>query len=111
MLKEAKDTKVLTDESYDILNKDFQNTFAHIVHNEIRNKGKSSHGKRYHDEVKKFAVTLYYHSSKAYEFCRYVCFLFSCVNRRKMFIIMYDVYISLSIYNYIYDYIKLYVST
>lgn len=74
LLKQAKDKKILDNESYNILHKDFKSTFAHLVHNEQRNQNKkSSKGRRYDDEVKKFAVTLYYHSPKAYHFCRYVC--------------------------------------
>lgn len=72
LLKEAKDKKMLDDNSYTILNNDFQNTFAHIVKNEKKNKDRPSNGKRYHEEVKRFAVTLFYHSPKAYDFCRCV---------------------------------------
>lgn len=81
LLKQAKDKKILDNESYNILHKDFKGTFARLVHNEQRNQNKKlATSRRYDDEVKKFAVTLYYHSPKAYEFCRYVCvFLFTVV--------------------------------
>lgn len=49
----------------------------HILQNKKRNTGKSSHGRRYDKEVKKFAITLHYHSPKAYDFCRYVCLFLS----------------------------------
>ncbi|KYQ48535.1 THAP domain-containing protein 9 [Trachymyrmex zeteki] len=41
-----------------------------FLFNETQNQGKSMHGRRYDEEVKKFAVTLHYHSPKAYAFCR-----------------------------------------
>lgn len=69
LLERAKQQQILNAESYETINMDFQNTFTHIVDNEERNKNKSSHGRRYTDEVKQFAVTLYYHSPKAYDLC------------------------------------------
>jgi len=38
LLKEAKDKKILNNQSYDILNKDFRSTFAHIVHKKVKKK-------------------------------------------------------------------------
>lgn len=46
-----------------------------ILKNELRNKGKSMYGKRYSDDLKKFAATLHYHSPKAYAYCRLAPFL------------------------------------
>lgn len=57
LLKQAKDKKILDNESYNILHKDFKSTFAHLVHNEQRNQNKKScKGRRYNDE-KKFHIT------------------------------------------------------
>lgn len=35
-----------------------------------KNKDKSAHGRRYSNEVKRFAVTMHYYSPKAYDYCR-----------------------------------------
>ncbi|KYM95738.1 THAP domain-containing protein 9 [Cyphomyrmex costatus] len=61
---------ILSKTSYDILNYDFGKSSSFLFKNEIKNQNKSSHGRRYSEEVKKFAVTLHYHSPKAYAFCR-----------------------------------------
>jgi len=76
LLKVAKDTKMLRNTSFNILNNDFGESFS-LFENEIKNVNKSPHGRRYSEEVKKFAVTLHYHSPKAYDYCRSAFSLFS----------------------------------
>lgn len=76
LLKKAKNQKILSEESYDILSSEFESTFNHIVQNEKLNRNRANCGRRYNEEVKKFALTLFYHSPKAYNFCRYVCVVF-----------------------------------
>lgn len=76
LLKDAKNKKILHKESYEILSSEFETTFKHILLNQKLNKNKVSYGRRYNEEVKKFSIT-YYHSPKAYDFCRYVCMFLS----------------------------------
>ncbi|KAM0728872.1 hypothetical protein ACS0PU_004226 [Formica fusca] len=71
LLKDAKSKKILHEESYDILSSEFKATFKYILQNEKLNKNKACYGRRYNEEVKKFAITLYYHSPKAYDFYRW----------------------------------------
>lgn len=52
------------------LKQDFSNTILPIVQNEFSNRSKSMHARRYTNELKKFALTLHYHSPKAYAYCR-----------------------------------------
>jgi len=59
LLKVAKNTKMLSNTSYNILNNDFGESFS-LFENEIKNLNKSPHGRRYSEEVKKFAVTLHH---------------------------------------------------
>ncbi|KYN42036.1 THAP domain-containing protein 9 [Trachymyrmex septentrionalis] len=50
-----------------ILKNEFEG-LLYLLQNKISNKNKSTFGKR--DEIKKFAVTLYYYSPKTYNYCR-----------------------------------------
>jgi len=75
LLKVAKDTKMLSNTSYNILSNDFGESFS-LFENEIKNQNKLPHGRRYSKEVKKFAVTLHYHSPKTYDYCRSAFSLF-----------------------------------
>ncbi|CAL1682557.1 unnamed protein product [Lasius platythorax] len=79
LLKQAKDKKILDNESYNILHKDFKSTFAHLVHNEQRNQNKkSSKGRRYDDEV---CVCFSFHFGLIISSKRSACFFnFACYN-------------------------------
>ncbi|XP_011868749.1 PREDICTED: uncharacterized protein LOC105562481 [Vollenhovia emeryi] len=94
LLKKAKEKKILHEESYDILNSEFESTFKHIVQNEKLNKNRVCQGKRYKEEVKKFALTLYYHSPKAYYFCRYVCMFFYFIHQHFRTLLVKDLHFS-----------------
>lgn len=65
-----KKINIISTTSYDILNNNFGETSSHLFKNEIKNVSKSSNARQYSDEVKRFAVTLHYHSPKAYDFCK-----------------------------------------
>ena len=51
-----------------ILEHEFSGLSLELVKNLSINQHKSPHGQRYSDIAKQFAVTLYYHSTKAYEY-------------------------------------------
>lgn len=65
-----KNKNLISNESYQILNNEFGEMTTALLKNECKNQDKPAHGRRYDDEVKKFAVTLHYHSPKAYGYCR-----------------------------------------
>ena len=49
---------------------EFSGLSLELIKNVSSNQTKSSHGQRYSDITKQFAVTLHYHSAKAYEYVR-----------------------------------------
>jgi len=53
-----------------VLSLEFEGMALNLFQNKIKNNARSASGRRYSEEVKRFAVTLYYHSPKAYEYCR-----------------------------------------
>lgn len=75
LLTTLKKNLLIKQTTFDTLQNDFSDTMLPILKNELRNKGKSMHGKRYSDDLKKFAATLHYHSPKAYAYCRLALFL------------------------------------
>lgn len=48
----------------------FDGMTLELFKNQLKNAKKLSHGRRYTDELKRFALTLHYNSPKAYTFCR-----------------------------------------
>lgn len=55
----------------DILQHNYADSFPHeLFENEVKNSDKSKTNYRYSDEIKKFCLTLYYYSPKAYNFLR-----------------------------------------
>lgn len=75
LLTTLKKKQLIEQTTLDTLQNDFSDTMLPILNNELRNKGKSMHGRRYSDDLKKFAATLHYHSPKAYAYCRLAPFL------------------------------------
>lgn len=55
-------------ETTNIIEKNFTETFLNDL---IRNTNVEPTGRRYSDEVKKFATTIYFYSPKAYSYIRY----------------------------------------
>lgn len=53
-----------------ILLDQFDGMTLELFKNQLKNAKKLSHGRRYTDEFKRFALTLHYNSPKAYNFCR-----------------------------------------
>lgn len=56
-------------ETQDTIKKNFNEGF---LNNLIKNAKTESKGKRYDEEVKKFAATMYFYSPKAYAYLRYL---------------------------------------
>lgn len=77
LFDELKKKYVSDIDALNMLSREFEGMALNLFQNEIKNKSRSASGRRYSDEVKKFAVTLFYHSPKAYDYCRLVlCFSF-----------------------------------
>lgn len=72
-----KDKNILAENDAFKLSYEFNDLLVPLLQNDKRNKNKSCQGRRYSEEVKRFAVTMHYHSPKAYEYCRLV-FGFAC---------------------------------
>jgi len=70
LLDVLKQKSFVAQTTLDTLKQNFSNTILPIVQNEFSNRGKSMHARRYTNELKKFALTLHYHSPKAYAYCR-----------------------------------------
>lgn len=72
LLKNLKEKNLISQTTFETLHQQFSNSCLPIIKNEFSNRGKSMHARRYSDDTKTFAATLYYHSPKAYNFCRSV---------------------------------------
>ena len=64
-----KENKLKTDVA-SVLEHEFSGLPLELIKNLSKNQYKSLHGQRYSEITKQFAVTLYYHSTKAYEYVR-----------------------------------------
>lgn len=76
LFKHLKDINVLEDDTVFRLTNEFGNLLLPLLQNEKRNKSQSIHGRRYSEEVKRFAVTMHYYSAKAYDYCRLTRIIF-----------------------------------
>lgn len=65
-------TKMLNHDSYTILKKSFSGLTLSMLENEIKNHDRKAPGRRYSDDIAKFAITLHFYSPAAYEFVRSV---------------------------------------
>lgn len=77
LLEVLRNKNLIKKNTFNLLKEEFSNPILPIVQNEFCNKGKTMHAKRYSNTVKQFAVTLYYHSPKAYKYCRSAYYNFS----------------------------------
>lgn len=73
LFKHLKDKNILENDTVLTLTNDFGNLVS-LLQNEKKNRDKSAHGRRYCDEVNRFAVTMHYYSAKAYNYCRWASF-------------------------------------
>ncbi|XP_032684187.1 uncharacterized protein LOC116850254 [Odontomachus brunneus] len=69
LMHQLKESKTISNKTYDMLSSDLGCVSAQIFKNNQENKNKQQ-GRRYSEDIKRFALTLHYHSFKAYEFCR-----------------------------------------
>jgi hypothetical protein len=72
LLKDLKNRGFIEAETGKVLTSHFSGTTAEIFNNEIANRCRNPRGRRYSEDMKKFALTLHYHSPKAYKYCRFV---------------------------------------
>lgn len=72
LLAELKSKRLLEQEPADVISKCFDSTVLELVQNELGNKDRKKEGRRYSDTVKQFALTIFYYSPQAYEYCRTV---------------------------------------
>ena len=75
MLKTLKSKALLTDDLYELLSNSFSGMTLDIFRDEFQNAAKTAKGRRYSQEVKQFALTLHYHSPKAYDYIREILHL------------------------------------
>lgn len=70
LIEDLKEKGLLGAESSTALRQQFGGIADEIFRNELLNKDKDPRGHRYSKEIKAFALTLHYHSPKAYEYAR-----------------------------------------
>lgn len=70
LVSELKAQHLLEQEPADVIANCFDSTVLDIVRNELQNQSRRKGGQRYSDSVKEFALTLFYYSPQAYEYCR-----------------------------------------
>ena len=72
MLQSIRKKDLVGNNNYDILLEEFSDIFKEIFQSQMKNQNKKATGQRYSNELKKFALTLNYYSSKAYKYCKLV---------------------------------------
>lgn len=70
VVADLKRERLLDHEPAAVMEKCFDGTVLELVKNELCNSDRKPQGKRYSQEVKRFATTLHYYSPQAYEHCR-----------------------------------------
>lgn len=70
LISDLKRRKLIDSENGDLLTNSFGSTILDLVRNEFANHNRNKSGCRYSETVKQFALTLFYYSPQAYEFCR-----------------------------------------
>lgn len=76
VIEELRNSKAVSNEMYDILSSDINSVSSKLFENECKNENKEEKGRRYSEDIKRFALTLHYHSPKAYQYCRSACVFF-----------------------------------
>lgn len=70
VIKIMKDKLVISSKEAETLQQNFKNTQLEFLYNFKENLKSSPRGRRYTDEIKEFALTLYFYSPKAYRYVR-----------------------------------------
>ena len=75
VINEIKNRKWISETNASNLEDQFSGITKEVIQNQLRNNGKGATGRRYSEEFKQFALTVYFYSPKAYNFLRKVFFL------------------------------------
>lgn len=75
LIRQLRDKQLLESEPAEVLAKCFDSTVLDLLQDQVSNKKKSKEGRRYSQQVKQFALTLYYYSPQAYAYCRKIFIL------------------------------------
>ena len=70
LLNDLKEQQLIETQPADILSNAFDSTIIELVKNEFQNQSRDNKGHRYSETVKQFALTLFYYSPQAYDYCR-----------------------------------------
>ncbi|KYN22595.1 hypothetical protein ALC57_05003, partial [Trachymyrmex cornetzi] len=70
LLKKLTDKKLLESNALELINHQFGGITVALFESEWKNHNHANTGVRYSKELKNFALTLYYYSPKAYNYCR-----------------------------------------
>ena len=70
LISDLKQNHLIETEPADVIASCFDSTVLDIVANELKNQKRKAGGHRYSETVKQFALTLFYYSPQAYEYCR-----------------------------------------
>ncbi|XP_067204515.1 THAP domain-containing protein 5-like [Linepithema humile] len=106
LIHKLKDSKTINDETYDMLSSDLGKVSSEIFKNDHKNKNKQK-GRRYSEDIKRFALTLHYHSPKAYGYCKSAC-VFSSISFLKFFYALRSIH-KYKLINYVYAHTHIYI--
>ena len=70
LINDLREQRLIERQPADMLSNSFDSTILDLVKNEFQNHSKDPKGHRYSQSVKQFALTLFYYSPQAYEYCR-----------------------------------------
>ena len=70
ILRDLKNKNLLSEDIGKIIKQNFSGITKELISFELENKDCKARGRRYSDEVKKFALTLHFYSPRAYDFLR-----------------------------------------
>lgn len=76
LVKDLKSKGLVENHTEKVLMSQFGGVAGVIFDNELANRFRDPRGRRYSQEMKKFALTLHYHSPQAYRYCRFVFWVY-----------------------------------
>ena len=72
IIDDLKERSLIDDTTVDRLKEKFSGMSLELIKNQLINQGKNPKGRRYYEEVKKFALTLNFYSPRPYDYLRTV---------------------------------------
>ena len=75
LLRKLKEERLVDADAHELLSTCFSGLTLAVFRNQVRNQTRTPTGRRYSDDIVKFAVTLHFYSPKAYDFVRSFLFL------------------------------------